>query len=253
VTGSTRPHIRVFHDPETLSRAAAEFFVSLSKKTIALQGRFIVALSGGSTPRRLYALLGSLPFCENVDWNQVHLFWVDERCVPADHQESNFKHAVDAFIAKAAIPAANIHRIRGEEGPDQAAQKYEQDIRSFFGPTALPVFDLIILGVGEDGHTASLFPGTAALREKTRLAAPVYLDPQKLSRVTLTLLALNHAIQVLFLASGRTKSEVVHEIVENENRKQYPAGLVHPVRGSIDWFIDNEAAALLTDQTKKRS
>jgi len=239
--------VRVFQDLEALSRAAAELFTTIAKRCVAARGRFTVALSGGATPRRLYTLLGSTPYRENVEWKRAHVFWADERCVPGDHPESNFKLAVDAFLSSVSMPKENIHRIKGEEGPGRAAQDYEQEMRSFFGPALFPVFDLIILGAGEDGHAASLFPGSASLHERTRLALPVYLEPPKLNRVTLTLPVLNHAAEVLFLASGRAKAGVVHAIIKNGNPMRYPAGLVQPVRGSITWFIDRQAAGLLTD------
>jgi 6-phosphogluconolactonase len=246
VTGAPDERVRVFQDLAALSRAAAELFTTLAKRCISAQGRFTVALSGGATPRGLYTLLGSTPYCETIEWNHAHVFWVDERCVPGDHPESNFKLAVDAFLSSIAIPKENIHRIKGEEVPGRAAQEYEEELRSFFG-TAFPVFDLIILGAGEDGHTASLFPGSASLRERTRLALPVHLEPPKLNRVTLTLPVLNHAAEVLFLASGRAKAGVVHAIVKEGNAMRYPAGLVRPARGNITWFLDRQAADLLTD------
>jgi 6-phosphogluconolactonase len=249
VINGTHPRIQVFHDLEILSRAAAELFVALSKKAIAAQGRFTVALSGGSTPRYLYTLLGSSPRRERVDWKHVHVFWADERCVPVDHRESNFKLADDAFMRKAAIPDENIHRIQGELGADQAALKYEQELRFFFGTAPFPIFDLIILGIGEDGHTASLFPGAAALHEQERFALPVHLAYPQLNRVTLTLTVLKHAAEMIFLASGRAKAGVVQAIVEKGNPEHYPAGLVHPVQGTLTWFMDAEAAAGLSANT----
>ena len=247
VSDTPDERVRVFQDLEALSRAAAELFTAVAKRCVAAQGRFTVALSGGATPRRLYTLLGSTPYRENVEWKHAHVFWADERCVPGDHPESNFKLAVDAFLSSVSMPKENIHRIKGEEVPGRAAQDYEQEMRSFFGPVSLPVFDLIILGAGEDGHTASLFPGSASLNERTRFALPVYLEPPMLNRVTLTLPVLNHAAEVLFLASGRAKAGVVHAIIKNGNPLRYPAGLVQPVRGSITWLIDRQAAGLLTD------
>lgn len=246
VTDAPDGRVRVFQDLEVLSRAAAELFTTRAKRCVAAEGRFAVALSGGATPRGLYALLGSTPFRENIEWKHTHVFWADERCIPGDHPESNFKLAVDAFLSSIAIPKENIHRIKGEKGPLRAAQDYEEELRLFFGP-AFPVFDLIILGAGEDGHTASLFPGSASLHERARLVLPVHLEPPKIDRVTLTLPVLNHAAEVLFLASGRAKAEVVHAILENGNPMRHPAGLVHPVRGSITWFIDRQAAGLLTE------
>ncbi len=242
------PQVRVFHDLEALSRGAADLFTSSAKSAAASQGRFAVALSGGSTPRRFYSLLGSVPYRNTIDWTKVHVFWADERCVPADHIESNFKLAADAFLSRVDLPKEHIHRIRGEENPERAAQEYEKDLRSFFGPEPYPAFDLIVLGIGEDGHTASLFPNAPALREKKRLAVPVYPASRKLNRITLTLPALNYALQVLFLASGRAKATVVHEIMEDKNPRQCPAGLVQPVRGVVTWMIDRDAAGLLTGQ-----
>jgi 6-phosphogluconolactonase len=245
VTGTWKPQVRVFPDMEAMSVGAAERFNTLAKETIVSRGRFIAALSGGSTPRRFYSLLGSPPYRDKIDWNKVHLFWADERCVPRGHSESNFKLVADTFLSQVAIPEENIHRIKGENKPDLAAEEYEQDIRSFFGSQTTPVFDFLILGAGEDGHTASLFPGTIALREKIRLAMPVYLDPPNMHRVTLTLPVLNHASQVLFLVSGQAKARMVYEIVENGNPHDYPAGLVRPLHGSIAWFVEKEAAGLL--------
>jgi 6-phosphogluconolactonase len=246
MTESGLPQVRVFPDLETLSRGAAVFFSEISVKVLAAQGRFAVALSGGSTPRRFYTFLGENPFRKDISWEQVHFFWVDERCVSRDHPESNFKLVADTIFSHIDVPDKNIHRIKGESGPGQAAKEYEQDIRTFFGASSLPMFDLVVLGAGEDGHTASLFPDGETLREYDRVAAPVYLEPPKLNRVTLTVPILNDAAQILFLASGPAKAEIVREILENGNQKQYPAGLVHPVRGNITWFLDRDAAGLLT-------
>jgi 6-phosphogluconolactonase len=245
VTENQRLQVRVFKDLEELSRAAAELFTAISKKSIASRGGFVVALSGGSTPHLLYSLLGSPWYRDVIDWSRMYIFWTDERCVPKDHAESNYRLAHDAFLSRAPLPAQNIHRIRGEYEPRMAAEAYEDELRNFFsGPGAI-VFDLIILGVGEDGHTASLFPGSPALDERTRPAVPVYLEEPKINRVTLTLPVLNNAAQVLFLASGRPKAAAVHEIVEDGNPKQYPAGLVQPLQGSIVWMIDQEASSAL--------
>lgn len=246
VNRGLRREVRVFKDLDALSLAAAGEVVSLSKEAIALHETFAVALSGGSTPKGLYSLLGQFPYRDEIDWKRVLVFWADERCVPPTHPESNFRLAFDAFLSKVSPPAENIRRIAGEEDPGRAAEQYEQDIRSHFGAVSFPTFDLMILGAGGDGHTASLFPGSDVLREKKRLAAPVYLEPAKRNRVTLTLPVLNHAAKVLFLAAGRAKAGVVHEILENGNPKQYPAGLIEPVRGSVTWMIDQEAAGSLT-------
>lgn len=244
VTVSPGVQIRVFQDEASLSRAAAEFITAAAKQSVAAKGRCSVALSGGSTPKRLYSLLGSLPYREAIPWPQVHVFWADERCVPPDHAESNFKLASDAFLSEVPLPAGNIHRIRAEEGPGKAARAYEEDLRTFFGSGA-PAFDLVLLGAGEDGHTASLFPGSPALEEKERISLPVYLERPQYDRVTLTLPALNHASHVVFLAMGRAKSGVVSAILEEKNPQRFPAGLVQPQNGDISWFLDKEAAEKL--------
>jgi 6-phosphogluconolactonase len=245
VTGTPGPQVHVFRDPEALSLAAADLFVNLAQQSIAKQGRFAVALSGGSSPKRLYVLLGSLPHRDAVSWPQVHFFWADERCVPPDHPESNYKLAFDTLLSNVPVPEANVHRMKGEEEPGNAAKDYEEALQGYFRILGIPAFDLIILGVGEDGHTASLFPGSPVLREATRLVFPVYLERPKRDRVTLTLPVLNEASHILFLASGRTKAGVVSGIIDGNNQQHYPAGLVRPANGEVVWFIDREAAEKL--------
>ena len=235
--------VSIFPDIDALSRAAAERFVSLSKVSIRSRGRFATALSGGSTPRRLYSFLGSSPYGENIDWKRVHIFWVDERCVAPSHEESNYKLVADELLLKAAIPEENIHRIHGEEEPGRAAARYEEELRGFFASSWNPVFDLMILGVGVDGHTASLFPGSALLQERTRAVVPVYREKPGINRVSLTLPVLNRAANILFLVSGNDKADIVHEVLTDKNRKQYPAGLVQPTDGVLNWFIDKAAAS----------
>lgn len=242
MTGVRGPAVTVFPDEEALGRAAADLFLALSREAIASRGRFSAALSGGSTPRRLYELLGEKPYRDAIDWRRVHVFWVDERCVSRDHRESNFRLAFDAFLSIVSLPAENIHRIKGEEEPDRAAREYEDDVRAFFGTSGMPSFDLIILGVGEDGHTASLFPDSPLLNERLRLAAPVYLEKPKLNRITLTLPVLNNAAHILVLATGEKKAEVVREILEGSGSARRPAGLVRPVPGVLQWLIDKRAA-----------
>jgi 6-phosphogluconolactonase len=230
-----------------LSRAAAELFVELGSIAVDSHGWFAAAFSGGSTPRQFYAFLGSPLYRDRVDWPRVHIFWADERCVPPSHRESNFKLVNDMLLSAIPILESNIHRIKGEEDPEKAAREYEQDIKIYFGPDK-PVFDLIVLGVGKDGHTASIFPGSEAIHETTRIAIPVFLDKPDIPRVTLTLPAINIAEHVLVLASGRAKAEVVREVLAGNNLRQYPAGLVRPVNGCLTWFVDREAAASLDRQ-----
>jgi len=171
--------IEVFPGLEALSLRAASIFVGAARNSVASKRRFAVAISGGSTPRRLYTLLGSEAYRDQVDWRYVHFFWADERCVPKDDEASNFRTAFDALLSKIALPDKNIHRIKGEKAPDKAARDYEGEIRRFFEESESQGFDLIILGMGEDGHTASLFPGSKSLEERVRLAIPVYLGTPK--------------------------------------------------------------------------
>ncbi len=247
MTGNLKVKVRVFQDLDDLSRAAAEFFKKIAQESIVAQGRFAAALSGGSTPRRFYSLLGSPSYGDAMDWSRIHIFWADERCVPQDLPESNYKLAHDAFLTSVPLPAENIHRIRGEEGPEEAAQAYEYELRGFINGPGIVALDLVILGTGEDGHTASLFPGSDALLERTRLAVPVFFEQPKINRVTLTLPVLNHAAQVLFLASGRAKANIVRDILEGGDTQHYPAGQVRPVSGDVTWFIDRQAAGKLTN------
>jgi 6-phosphogluconolactonase len=238
--------IEVLSDLETLSFRAASIFVSASRNSVATRKRFAVAISGGSTPRRLYRVLGSEAYRHQVDWQHVHLFWVDERCVPQEDEASNFKTAFDTFLSRVGLPDKNIHRIKGEEAPDKAARDYEEEIRRFFGGSERLGFDLIILGMGEDGHTASLFPGSKSLEEKVRLAIPVYLGEPKKGRITLTLPVLNSADQILLLVSGVSKAAVLSEILGDRRKKRgLPAGMIRPAHGNITWLIDQEAAVKL--------
>lgn len=235
--------VQILSDLEAISHEAASLFVSASRDSIATRKKFAVAISGGSTPRRLYTLLSSSPYCDQVDWHNVHFFWADERCVPKEDEESNFKVAFDRLLSKVPVLDGNIHRINGEEEPEKAARDYEADIREFFGVSGFPVFDLVLLGMGEDGHTASLFPDSKSLEETARLAVPVYLEKDNRSRITLTLPVLNNATQILFLVAGSSKAAVLSEILsDGEKKKEFPAGRIRPVQGKVTWLIDREAA-----------
>ncbi|MCJ7785650.1 MAG: 6-phosphogluconolactonase, partial [Desulfobacterales bacterium] len=213
---------------------------------VAQRGRFTVAISGGSLPKMVFPSLVNEPLRSQVDWSAWHVFWADERCVPKDDEASNFRTAFDPLLSKIPLPDKNIHRIRGEEGPDKAARDYEGEIRRFFGESERRGFDLIILGVGEDGHTASLFPSSKSLEETVRLAIPVYLEKPGKNRITLTLPVLNNADQILFLVAGSSKAAVLSEILgEREKKKWAPAGLIRPAHGNMIWLIDQGAAGKL--------
>ncbi len=238
--------VRVFKNIEDLSCAAAHVFVQLANEAVRDHGRFAVALSGGSTPKRLYSLLAEPDFCKSVQWDRVHLFWGDERCVPPDHPESNYGMLRDSLLRKISAPVDNIHRIRGEVRPEQAASEYETLLRDFFelDGNRLPRFDLVLLGLGENGHTASLFPHSPALDERKHLAVEAYITELQAYRVTLTLPVLNQAANTEFLVAGRAKQTIVRRVFENGGaRGALPAQRVRPVEGTLLWFVDEDAAA----------
>jgi 6-phosphogluconolactonase len=237
--------IRIYSDLHELSSAVAELFRSLAGTAVSERGGFTTALSGGSTPRELYALLAKKPFCEHIAWERVHLFWADERCVPPSHDDSNFKLVQELLLSRVAIPPENIHRIKGERGAVQAAADYERELKAYFGENGYPLLDLVILGVGADGHTASLFPGSSQVGERNRLVLPVSLGYRKKDRVTLSLPVLNHSKHVLFLASGTAKQSVIKSILAEGNPDGLPAGLVRPMSGACMWFLDQDAASQL--------
>jgi len=234
-----------------LSLAAAEFIAELAEARIRERNIFTLVLAGGSTPRLLYEELAREPSASRVDWQHTHLFWGDERCVPSDSPDSNYSLALQALISKVDVPPSNIHRIPATTGtPKAVAAEYETTLREFFQPSAasdpslsFPSFDLVLLGMGTDGHTASLFPGEAALEEMDRWVLAV--DGAKASppvpRVTLTLPAINKAGYVIFLASGSNKREVFQQVVNNPDASGYPAARVKPA-GKLLWFIDEGLA-----------
>jgi 6-phosphogluconolactonase len=241
--------IRRLTTPQDLFQAAAEEVVSLAHAALSERGRFTIALSGGSTPRNLYTLLasnarGALP------WQQMFFFWGDERHVPPDDAESNYRMANEAMLAKIPVPAANVFRVPAEN-PDAeaAAQAYDQTLRKFFAAEAgeFPRFDLILLGMGPDGHAASLFPETAALEEKSRWVVANWVEKMKTSRITFTLPVLNAARCVTFLVSGADKASVLHEVLEGKAPgEKYPSKLVRPSDGKLIWFVDRAAASELS-------
>jgi 6-phosphogluconolactonase len=243
--------IRVFEDAEAVAGAAADEFL---RRAVAKSGSgapFSVALSGGSTPKRLFALLAREPYRTELPWESVHFFWGDERTVPPDHPDSNFGAAREILLSEIAVPEGNIHRIQGElEEPARAAAAYEESLRRFFQlPAAgIPRFDLAFLGMGADGHTASLFPGSEALGEARRLVVAPWVERLGAHRITLTCPVLNNASCILFLVSGAEKAERLKAVVESEGRDPlYPAQLVRPTRGELYWYVDRAAAAALAE------
>jgi 6-phosphogluconolactonase len=242
----TEREVIICRDVDELNRKAAEQFISLAGEAISRTGQFTVALSGGSTPKALYSLLASPDYRERVDWSRVHLFWGDERCVPPDHLESNYRMVHEALLSKISLPPENIHRMAGEKAPRDAAADYENELRTFFrlAVNAVPRFDLVLLGLGEDGHTASLFPGSPALNERNRLVATVYVERFKAHRLTLTLPVINAADQVTFLVSGESKRAIVKQLLgAGGDPANFPAAKVSPTDGKLTWLITEDAAA----------
>lgn len=238
----------VCRDLEDLSRRAAAEFVRLALESVRSKDRFTVALSGGATPRALYSLLATAEFREKIPWSQIHLFWGDERCVIPNHRDSNYGLAYETLISRVPIPAENVYRMKGEEDPQIAAFDYEKALRKFFALSTrdLPRFDLIFLGLGGDGHTASLFPGSEVLQEKRRQVYAAYVKRFKSNRLTLTLPVLNHAANVFFLVAGKNKAGVLRDVLQGRDGSGcLPARLIQPQRGKIVWFVDHAAASLL--------
>lgn len=235
--------IEVLADLDGLSHEAASILLDLLKES---RGNVSVVVSGGSTPARLFSLLASDAYRDRIDWGRLHLFWADERCVPLESGDSNFGNAQRTLLSKVPIPEQNIHRIMGEHAPEEAARLYEEDIRHYFGGASLPGFNLIFLGIGEDGHTASLFPGCEQAWSRERIAVPLYVERIKSWRVTLTPAVINNAARVVFLVSGKSKVGIVNEILGGEgNAPSFPVTRIKPVKGEATWLLDREAAALL--------
>jgi 6-phosphogluconolactonase len=225
-------------DAGALAREAAHRFVARAQEAVAARGRFLVALAGGSTPRGAYELLAGDVFAPRVDWARVHVFWGDERCVPPDHTDSNYRMAREALLDRIPISAGNVHRMRGELVPEAAADAYEAELDEVLGAEGR--FDLVLLGMGVDGHTASLFPGTQALEERERRVAAYYVEKLGAWRVTLTLPALNAARRVLFLVGGAGKRDALNRVRAGE---PLPAALVRPEEGEVTWLVEKQPPA----------
>ena len=232
----------IYKDTRELSEAAAHVFVKEARSFIDKSGCFTVALAGGSTPKRAYEMLATeYGEPKDLDWGRVHAFFGDERTVPPDHEDSNYRMAREALLSR--VPVGSVHRMRGELDPREAAALYERELAAFFdGP---PVLDLILLGIGEDGHTASLFPHTPALDTRDRWTVENPVEKLGTTRLTLTVPAINTARMVAFLIAGEGKAEAVREILEGDaDPRDYPAKLIQPRTGAV-WMVDEAAASLL--------
>ena len=238
--------VGVYADTEAVAGGAAQTFAHLAREAVAERGAFSVALSGGKSPRRVYELLAGERFRDHVPWPDVHVFFGDERAVPADHPESNYRMASEALLSRVPVPAENVHRIEGVGDAAANASDYESVMRGYFGEADWPRFDLVFLGMGDDGHTASLFPHTRALAEARAWAAANWVEKLGAWRVTLTAPAINAARRVIFLVTGASKAERLREVIAGDrDPSRLPAQLIRPRDGWLMWYVDEAAAAAL--------
>jgi 6-phosphogluconolactonase len=237
--------MKIFPDYESVSRAAAELFADRAALAAAAQERFTVALCGGATPRRAYELLAEEPLRSRISWGSVHVFWGDERCVTPDSLRSNVRLAREVLLDRIPIPPENVHKPACSDFPHEAAQQYGAFLEAFFAPHP-PRFDLIFLGLGDDGHTASLFPGSPALSETVRPVVETRKAGENFSRITFTAELINQAAIVAFIVSGADKARLLREVLEGPRQPQrLPAQLIRPKDGDLIWLLDEEAAELL--------
>jgi 6-phosphogluconolactonase len=231
----------VFETPGNVAKAMADFFVKHAKEAIEARGRFVVALSGGNTPKATYSLFMQAPYCDAIDWSAIEFLFGDERCVPPDNDQSNYKMAYETFLQPLRIPDEHVHRMRGEDDPQQAALRYREVLLDVFGPE--PDFDLVMLGMGPDGHTASLFPGQDPLTEDEERVRAVYATSHSQWRLTLTPSVLNAARAVAFAVTGADKAAALQAVLDGpRNPTQYPAQIISPPNEStFVWLVDKAA------------
>jgi 6-phosphogluconolactonase len=236
--------LKVFRDPAAVARAAAEHFVEQCRQAVARTDGFAVALSGGSTPKTLYELLvnPNEPFREQIAWDKTYFFFTDERNVPPDHQDSNYRMVNEAMFSHA--PKTNVYRISGEKPAAEAADEYQTTLREIFAED-VPELELILLGLGEEGHTASLFPHSPALKETKRLVVAPWVEKLNTYRITMTLPVLNNGKSVVFLVTGASKAEILRIVMNTDkNPELYPAQAISPTSGAVSWLVDEAAARL---------
>ncbi len=240
-------HLEIYDNPQELAWAAASRFASLAEQSITERGTFSVALSGGSTPKAMFSLLAQSPFATSLPWSEIQFFWGDERCVPPDHPDSNFLMTMETLLSKVAVSPEKIFRIPAEDDDHhRAAERYATTLRQTFN-SETPRFDLIFLGMGADGHTASLFPGTEALQVKDRIVVANFVEKLNSWRITLTAKTINDARNVLFLVAGEDKAATLRNVLEGQYQPEtYPSQLIQPANGSLLWMLDEAAAGLLS-------
>jgi 6-phosphogluconolactonase len=235
-----KPEIKIYNGESELFKNAAEYICSLINYFINDFNKCTLVLSGGKTPKKLFEILSGT-YRESVNWSKVYFFWGDERCVPPDDSESNFRMANEYLLSKINVPKENIFRIPSEKPPAEAAEEYEQNMRSFFGDKSFPSFDIVLLGIGNDGHTASLFPETEVLEIKDKWTAAVYVEKLKSQRITLTYPVFNNSKNILLLADGKSKSDIIGHAYTDKNAG-LPVQKINPSEGKFIWFLDKESS-----------
>jgi 6-phosphogluconolactonase len=235
--------LHVFNDPDELSHAVAKWMADIIASTLKKSDRFTIALSGGSTPKLLHKILAADPYKEQIDWSKLHIFWGDERDVPFEDDRNNAKMAYDTLLNFVPVPPSQVHVMRTDIPAAESAAEYEKILHTYFDGAAAS-FDLVLLGMGDDGHTLSLFPGTAAVHEEKAWAIAYYLKAQDMSRITLTKTIVNRSARVAFMTTGTGKAHALKEVLKGDyNPDLYPSQEIKPVTGELHWFVDEAAAS----------
>lgn len=249
--------LHVYKNGEELSSAVAKWIADRISETLTKKQRFTIAFSGGSTPQRLHKILAASPYKEQIDWSKLHIFWGDERAVPFEDSRNNAKMAYDTLLDFVPVPASQIHVMRTDIAPEQSAAEYEKILHQYFGPSAgegngsstgssSESFDLVLLGMGDDGHTLSLFPGTEVVHEETAWAKAFFLKAQDMYRITLTKAIVNRSACIAFLTTGAGKAHALKEVLKGAyNPDLYPSQEIRPLTGELHWFVDEAATSML--------
>jgi 6-phosphogluconolactonase len=234
-------HLHIYKDDEELAIALANWIEVLIRKTLEVKDQFSIALSGGESPKKLYQKLASNPYREKVNWGRLHVFWGDERVVPFNDERSNAKMAYDNLLSQVNIPTQQVHSIWTDIPPEQSAKQYEKILHQYFDDKQT-TFDLVLLGLGEDGHTLSLFPGSAAINDEQSWVKADNAEQKGMKRITLMPTVINRSAAIVFLVTGENKATVLAEIISNPTHEKYPAQLIQPANGELYWFLDEAAA-----------
>ncbi|MFT3949725.1 MAG: 6-phosphogluconolactonase [Agriterribacter sp.] len=241
-------HLHIQQNPEAVSLELAEWITASIEAVLQKQDKCTFVLTGGNSPKRLYELLATSPYKERIDWRRVHIFWGDERAVPFTDDRNNAKMTYEHLLSKVPVLREHVHIMRTDIEPEQSAIGYEKILHGYFEETGKS-FDIVLAGMGDDGHTLSLFPGTAVIHEKKLWVKAFYLAPQQMFRITLTASIVNHAVKIAFLTFGSGKAHALKEVLEGKyNPDVYPSQIIQPVAGELHWFTDEAAAAMLNDQ-----